>query len=461
MSVKSTAPFSVVIARAIPPAPGKRKRCAEPAAQSVPPLASNRARKGAGARPAGGHLRGGSCGPMNRGMTHRKSGFRLFLVYAAASALPIAVLGLGLGRAYKSELDRRALDQAATEAGAIANAGIEPALNGRDLTRPPTPSERAALAAVTSPLLQSTAVLRLRLRDRTGAVVFDAAHPSQGRVAHSDDDLAATAGTGRVVRRLTRLDSDLAVSRMPVGPRAVEAYIPIDSPGAARVIGVLDIDLPYEPIARSFATSNRMMLELIMLGLGVLWLALSAISWSVTKRLAGTVEREQAMRQLALDDQLTGLRNRRGFEVLGRQAFEVCERQQQPALVIYADVNGLKPVNDGQGHATGDQMLQEVGLVLASTFRDADVIARLGGDEFAVFLSNYVADPALAEQRLADAVEAHNRALHAAPFRLSLAVGTAQTDPRTPESLDRLLQRADTAMYKAKLQHRSRAPQPA
>src|SRR5690349_3701411 len=114
-------------------------------------------------------------------MRSRMGGLRLFGWYVLASAIPIALLGLGLAQQSRTQMDRRALDQAVSEADAIANAGIEPTLAGRDLGRPLDARERAALAATTRPLLASGRVLRLRLRDHDGVVVFDAANPGAGR----------------------------------------------------------------------------------------------------------------------------------------------------------------------------------------------------------------------------------------------------------------------------------------
>src|ERR1700730_12437266 len=101
-------------------------------------------------------------------------GLRLFGWYVLASAIPIALLGAGLAHQYQTQMNRLALDQAVSEADAIANGGIRPTLNGRDLNRPLDPSERAALVATARPLLESKSALRLRLRDRAGVVVFDA-----------------------------------------------------------------------------------------------------------------------------------------------------------------------------------------------------------------------------------------------------------------------------------------------
>jgi hypothetical protein len=224
-------------------------------------------------------------------MARSASGLRLFGWYVLASAIPISLLGLGLAHQSQTQMNRRALDQAASEADAIANAGIEPVLGSRELAKPLTHAERMKLAATTGPLLQSGSVLRLRLRDLKGAVVFDAAKPNQR--PHGDpDEEVQEAARGEVVRKQTRLNADQVDAHSSEGPRAVEAYIPVNAVRDARVIGVLEIYLPYAPIAHSFAASNRAMTVLIMLGLILLWIALSANWLMVTPRAPSNAENE-------------------------------------------------------------------------------------------------------------------------------------------------------------------------
>ena len=120
-------------------------------------------------------------------------GLRLFAWYVLASAIPIALLGVGLAHQYQTQMNSQALDQAASEADSIANAGIEPVLSSRDLTLPLSADERAELIETTRPLLESKSVLRLRLRDRDSDVVFDASHPNQARHREEDDEVSEAA----------------------------------------------------------------------------------------------------------------------------------------------------------------------------------------------------------------------------------------------------------------------------
>jgi diguanylate cyclase (GGDEF)-like protein len=156
------------------------------------------------------------------------------------------------------------------------------------------------------------------------------------------------------------------------------------------------------------------------------------------------------MEQLALTDELTGLRNRRGFLVLADQALRMARRTRAKCALVFIDLDGLKRVNDARGHAAGDAMITAAANVLAQVFRESDVVARVGGDEFAVLavLDENDGSSAL-NSRLAAAIERVNA--EAAPsLRLSMSVGIEELSSHSEAALDVLLARADRAMYERK-----------
>jgi diguanylate cyclase (GGDEF)-like protein len=171
--------------------------------------------------------------------------------------------------------------------------------------------------------------------------------------------------------------------------------------------------------------------------------------------LAAMVEHEISSAQLSVVDELTGITNRRGFYLVANQALALCRRLHEPALVLYADLNGLKVTNDVHGHKAGDELITRAADVLASTFRVSDVVARVGGDEFAAFLSSYYADPSMVAGHLAERVEAANAELAPAPFRLSFSTGYAFSEAWGTETLEELVRHADLAMYEAKRANRA------
>lgn len=156
------------------------------------------------------------------------------------------------------------------------------------------------------------------------------------------------------------------------------------------------------------------------------------------------------MEQLALTDELTGLRNRRGFLVLADQALRMARRTRARCALVYVDLDGLKRVNDTRGHAAGDALIADAARVLGHVFRESDVVARVGGDEFAVFAVLDEHDGAEAvNTRLSAAIDRFNA--QAVPtMKVSMSIGIEELACQSETPLDVLLSRADRAMYERK-----------
>jgi diguanylate cyclase (GGDEF)-like protein len=164
----------------------------------------------------------------------------------------------------------------------------------------------------------------------------------------------------------------------------------------------------------------------------------------------------EELRALSLRDELTQLYNRRGFLTLAEQHLRIAVRTKAPFAVLYADLNGLKRINDELGHETGDRAIVDAARVLKSTFRDSDIVARLGGDEFVVLIADVDSSRGDAlVRRATDAMRGQNdRGLS---YRLSVSMGLAFYDPADPRSLEELIAEADECMYSAKRGPRSSA----
>ena len=153
------------------------------------------------------------------------------------------------------------------------------------------------------------------------------------------------------------------------------------------------------------------------------------------------------LEQLALTDELTGLRNRRGFLVMAEHAWRLARRARVPCRLLFIDLDGVKHVNDTQGHQVGDALLIDAGRVLSGVFRETDVIGRIGGDEFAVFeLTDKSDEPGNGSGRLQAAIDDFNRNAGQS-YRLSMSVGVEDLPASAETSLEALLSRADIAMY--------------
>jgi diguanylate cyclase (GGDEF)-like protein/PAS domain S-box-containing protein len=164
---------------------------------------------------------------------------------------------------------------------------------------------------------------------------------------------------------------------------------------------------------------------------------------------------EETARALSLSDALTGLYNRRGFVALAEQQLKTASRQHTGAALIFADLDGLKAINDTLGHTEGDRALIETALILKKTFRGSDIVARLGGDEFVVFaMETEGYDMNILTRRIQHAIEAANAAPDH-PYTLSLSIGISRFDPHNPSSLDALLAESDSLMYENKQKKRA------
>jgi diguanylate cyclase (GGDEF)-like protein len=164
----------------------------------------------------------------------------------------------------------------------------------------------------------------------------------------------------------------------------------------------------------------------------------------MANRLRNALDREHEM---ARQDTLTGLANRRAFYELGEVETERSRRYKRPFTALFIDLDNFKTVNDTKGHEVGDRLLKTVAEILHSRLRTTDICGRLGGDEFAVLL------PETGKKSAAIfAAELHARLMetmkkHDWPVTFSIGVATFNT---TPKSLDELIEKADALMYLVK-----------
>jgi diguanylate cyclase (GGDEF)-like protein len=153
------------------------------------------------------------------------------------------------------------------------------------------------------------------------------------------------------------------------------------------------------------------------------------------------------IQKLAIMDELTGLYNRRGFFALAQQHIHLAQRVQKTVLLVFADIDGMKEINDSLGHSMGDQALIDAANVLRQTYRMADIIARVGGDEFAVLaVVSALPDTGSLNNRLVEQLENFNTE-HERPYVLSLSIGKSIWSSDKTAVLDSMLSEADARMY--------------
>jgi len=166
---------------------------------------------------------------------------------------------------------------------------------------------------------------------------------------------------------------------------------------------------------------------------------------------------ERLLHRLSVTDVMTGLLNRRGFEYYAQQSLVLARQQCLPGLLLFADINGLKQVNDELGHEQGDELIQDCAGILRDAFRKSDVVSRLGGDEFAVFSIDDELPDGVRErvqQRVARFVAEHPR-----PYPVSMSLGIVHSPSGSEQPLASLVAEADALMYAQKrLSHGVRSP---
>jgi diguanylate cyclase (GGDEF)-like protein len=372
-----------------------------------------------------------------------RSSARLFIRYALASLIPVLVLGVVLATSFRAETNAHAVSEARSQARLIAQTAIDPVLRSASLRHGVDHRERAELRRLSREVIGRGDVLRLRVRDLHGNIVF-----SNDGSGHDGppDHAALTAASGRALALLTHLNADSA-DKYRSGTEAVEVYLPLERAHNAKRVGVLEIYLPYAPISRDVTSGlHRLYLELVI-GLLVLYLVLFAITLSV----GGVLRREAAInRFLAEHDVLTELPNRSLFRRRTASAIDAAARYSHPVAMAIVDLDRFKDVNDTLGHHSGDHLLTEIARRLAAQMRPGDTVARLGGDEFGLLVRN-LEEPETVLWRLLEVIDREVE-VSGLPVTVQASLGYVCA-PDDGTNVDELMQRADVAMYAAKSQH--------
>ena len=194
--------------------------------------------------------------------------------------------------------------------------------------------------------------------------------------------------------------------------------------------------------------------------------ALSAsLEVKVRERTEALETANRQLTELTVTDALTGLANRRHFDLALVEEWARAQRSGQPLALLMVDVDFFKPYNDHYGHQAGDDCLRRVAHFLRGAARRAgDLVARYGGEEFAVVAADTDLAAALSLAEAMRATVAAAAIPHAvtpvAGGTATVSIGVAVTVPKFGETPERLLLRADAALYLAKSQGRNRVAQP-
>lgn len=261
---------------------------------------------------------------------------------------------------------------------------------------------------------------------------------------------------------------EILLSALPWGDWPLELAARID--GGPWTIAPTRVQLsrppPWHRDARVLLGLAILTLGAFLIGVRVRTLALreraARLDGLVVERTAALADANRELERLARTDPLTGVDNRRSFVEQLKAGWAAATLRQTPLSLIALDVDAFKAYNDGYGHPAGDACLQRVAVVLRDALaeRGSTVrLARVGGEEFAVLLPDTGAAEACA------VAEALRLAMLAAAVRhdhspvadqVTISLGVAGTLPRADVDPQTLVERADAALYRAKLAGRNR-----
>ena len=368
-----------------------------------------------------------------------RPGSRLFAVYAAASLVPVSVLGVVLLHGYRAQALQEGIAQGRAQAAVIEEMAVAPALRGTDLSHGLSTVERDRLQSATDLAIFSGSVARLRLRTFAGQIVFSDDGINRSTVQASDPGFQAAAD-GRIAA--------VVLSDPRVAPgEVIRVLQPVFASSSGQATGVMEVYLPYDAIAQKVRSRSHRTLWTLLVGLCTLYLLLACVSWYTTRSL----RRHAASREhQALHDGLTGLPNREWFRHAAERTLAESLRHGETGALVLVDLDRFKEVNDTLGHHVGDKLLQIAASRVAASLRTDDSIARLGGDEFGLILPRVGdADTAVALLTRVREDLAQDVVLESTTLSVEASFGIALF-PGTADNVDDLLKCADSAMYQGK-----------
>ncbi|GAA2884255.1 hypothetical protein Acy02nite_17400 [Actinoplanes cyaneus] len=357
------------------------------------------------------------------------------MTYAAASLVPVMVLGAVMWQGYRRDASEQGRRQGLAQARVIAEMAVTPSLDGADLEDGLTTSQLEGLRRATELAVFHGSVLRLRVRGFAGQVVFSDDGATGGGLAVSDPDFrAATTGASRV-----------KVIGGP-GHEVIRVVQPLVAGASGQALGVLELYLPFQGIAAQMREQLNGVTRRIALGLAALYLVLALLAWWTTRSLSRYAARQEYN---ATHDMLTGLPNRAEYRDRAEAVLAAAGRDGGHGAVVLLDLNRFKEVNDTLGHHAGDELLRVVADRMRAGLAEGDVLARLGGDEFALLLPGRDAARTVALlERLRTSV-AEELVLDGVPLNMEASFGIALY-PEHGLDLQTLKVRADAAMYQGK-----------
>ena len=353
---------------------------------------------------------------------------------ALVNLIPILLLGVIVQHYLHSHVAERAVADATRRALAVSRSEVERYLSQHDLVFGLTKQEVLALDETLERPENRRHVQGVTVWNRSLRIVYSPRRREINRRGPLSSEMRLTLG-GQVVSHRTGANLDV--------------YVPLWLDTSRRPAGAVQISVAYAPIeagARDRANNYSL---LIFLGLALLYGIMFRIVAGASRTLRHQAEVNEHQ---ALHDSLTDLPNRTLFHDRVHQALSSARREHVPAAVMIMDLDRFKEVNDTLGHASGDELLKQVGLRLRDSLRESDTVARLGGDEFGILLPKVLdAETAVAVARKLRTTLEEPLTIHGLALQMEASIGIALF-PDHGSDVQGLLQRADVAMYVAKEQ---------
>ena len=262
----------------------------------------------------------------------------------------------------------------------------------------------------------------------------------------------------------TAIDSNILIQIVDRTEGAQDVIYSTGRSSDARWLRSLVHEVPLAPVAgrywvvqampgMTFVSARRGYLPTLVIGFGFFFVAL--LVFFAVRSLRQNAELNTTKRELetiSLTDALTGLANRRHFDLYLKQEWSRALRQSQPISMVMLDIDYFKAFNDAYGHPGGDQCLKQVAQVLEQVVRrPTDLVARYGGEEFALVLPDTQDAAAVAEAcRVAIQALGIVHEFSDVASVITISAGVCSLVSTTQMSHELLIQQADNALYEAK-----------
>ena len=393
------------------------------------------------------------------------AGARFFVTLAVISLVPVVALGTVMATQYRSELRSRGVAQGRLQAALISRLITDNLLEQVTLKNGVNVVERARLDRLADTQVDSGIITRFRLRGPDLRIVYssDGSGLRFGPAVGDSTELTGQSASDVLTALQGQpIASIIKTSASGKKTQAIEAFAPMYNVRTHQLIGVLQAELPYAPIAAQMNAGLHQLYLALGSGLLILYLVLATLVWWFTRELARTAAKFEHQ---ALHDALTDLPNKALFADRISQTATLVERgggihlgpgrRGGGAAVVLFNLDGFRDINEAIGQVNGDVVLTTVAERLRNTVRAVDTVAGLGGDLYGLILAGVEK-----QDQIEAAAGRINRAVEEdivledfdVPVRVSGSMGVVFM-PKNGTNAEVLLGRADVALNVAKTSH--------